>query len=140
MIVLGPKVRAIRGPPVFEISKITWQKNETKNIRFLILSFSSINWAFWCFCFVFSCGLKDFKFWYVNCKAFGASFLYWVDFSIWYFMLRKHHEIFLATLSRLNTLTCLIGVQQILLIFENIFTNMFSFRPTLLLISEIFPS
>ena len=31
---------------------------------------------------VLSCGLQDFKFWYVNHKAFGASFLYWVDFMI----------------------------------------------------------
>ena len=26
--------------------------------------------------------LQDFKFQYVNCKAFGASFLYWVEFKI----------------------------------------------------------
>ena len=57
------------------------RKNKTKNIRLLVFSFSSINLAFWCYCFVFSCGLQDFKFEYVNCKAFGASFLYWVDFS-----------------------------------------------------------
>ena len=30
----------------------------------------------------FSFDLEDFKFQYVNLKAFGASFLYWVDFSI----------------------------------------------------------
>ena len=30
----------------------------------------------------FSCHLQDFKFWYVNLKAFGASFLYWVDFTV----------------------------------------------------------
>ena len=29
----------------------------------------------------FSCDLQDFKFWYVNRKAFGTSFLYWVDFT-----------------------------------------------------------
>ena len=28
-------------------------KNETKNIRLLVFSFSSINWAFWCFLFCF---------------------------------------------------------------------------------------
>ena len=32
----------------------------------------------------FSCDLQDFKFWYVNRKAFGARFLYWVDFIILY--------------------------------------------------------
>ena len=26
--------------------------------------------------------LQDFKFYYVNCKAFGTSFLYWDDFII----------------------------------------------------------
>ena len=36
----------------FEILKITW-KNESKNIRPLVFSFSSINWAFWCFLFCF---------------------------------------------------------------------------------------
>ena len=30
----------------------------------------------------FSCDLYDFKFWYVNRKAFGTSFLYWVDFIL----------------------------------------------------------
>ena len=30
----------------------------------------------------FSCDLQDFKFWYVNRKVFGASFMYWVDFNI----------------------------------------------------------
>jgi hypothetical protein len=29
----------------------------------------------------FSCNLQDFKFWYVNRKEFGTSFLYWVDFK-----------------------------------------------------------
>ena len=29
----------------------------------------------------FSCALQDFKFKYANLKAFGASFLYWVDFT-----------------------------------------------------------
>ena len=56
------------------------KKNETKNIRLIVFSFSSVYLAFWCFCFAFSCGLQDFK--YVNCKAFGAIVLYWVDFNI----------------------------------------------------------
>ena len=64
----------------FEILQITW-KNKTKNIRLLVFSFSSINLVFWCFCFVFSCGLQYFKFWYLNRKAIGASFFYCVDFT-----------------------------------------------------------
>jgi len=28
-----------------------------------------------------TCGLQDFKYQYVNRKAFGASFVYWVDFK-----------------------------------------------------------
>ena len=31
---------------------------------------------------LFLCDLQDFKFQYVNLKAFGTSFLYWVDFTI----------------------------------------------------------
>ena len=31
--------------------------------------------------YFFSWDLQNFKFWYVNCKAFGTSFLYWVDFK-----------------------------------------------------------
>ena len=31
----------------------------------------------------FSCDLQDFKFLYVNRKAFVASFLYWVDFTVY---------------------------------------------------------
>ena len=48
--------------------------------------FLSIDLAFCCFSFDFSCGLQDFKFWYVNRKAFGASFLHWVDFTNCYLM------------------------------------------------------
>ena len=64
----------------FEILQITWKK-WNKEHQTLSFQFLSLNLAFWCFCFVFSCGLQDFKFQYVNCKAFGASFLYWVDFN-----------------------------------------------------------
>ena len=58
------------------------KSHETKNIRLLVFSFSSINLTFWCFCFVLSCGLQDLKFKYVNRKAFGASFFYWIDFTM----------------------------------------------------------
>ena len=53
---------------------------------YIVFSFSSINVAFWCLFAlffrdsVFSCGLEDFKFQYVNLKAFNTSFLYWGDF------------------------------------------------------------
>ena len=47
------------------------EKNETKNIRLLFFSFSSINLAF---CFIFWCCLQDFKFQYVNRKAFCSTF------------------------------------------------------------------
>ena len=38
------------------------------------------------FFWFFSCDLKDFKFWYVNRKAFGASSFYWVDFILAQFL------------------------------------------------------
>ena len=44
---------------------ISWkshEKNETKNPRPLVFSFSPIDLAFWCFCFIFPFGLQDFKF------------------------------------------------------------------------------
>ena len=34
------------------------------------------------FVWFFSCDLEFFKFHYVNAKAFGTSFLYWVDFTL----------------------------------------------------------
>ena len=34
------------------------------------------------FVLFFPCDLQDFKFYNVNSKAFGASFLYWVDFTV----------------------------------------------------------
>ena len=43
------------------------------------------NWKVrvWCSLFhFFHVFLQDFKFWYVNRKAFGASLLYWVDFTL----------------------------------------------------------
>ena len=45
-------------------AKIYWWKTETKGLMLL-----------------FSCDLQDFKFEYVNRKAFVASFFYWVDFK-----------------------------------------------------------
>ena len=38
------------------------EKNETKNTRLSVFSVSSIDEHFDVFCFVFSCGLQDFKF------------------------------------------------------------------------------
>ena len=61
----------------FEILQITWEK---WNKEHQTHSFQFFSYRFWCFLFCFSCGLQDFKFWYVNRKAFGASFLYRVDF------------------------------------------------------------
>ena len=46
----------------FEILQITW-KNETKNIRPLVFSFSSINLAFWCFFFHVVCKISNFNMW-----------------------------------------------------------------------------
>ena len=54
------------------------EKHETKNIRLLVFSFSPTD----VFCLIFSCCLQDFKFWFVNRKAFGIRILYWVDFTI----------------------------------------------------------
>ena len=41
------------------------------------------NWklSVWFSVSFFSCDLQDFKFKYVNRKAFGENFLYWVDFN-----------------------------------------------------------
>ena len=55
----------------FEILQITWKKNQS-----LVFSFSPTDLPFWCFCYVFSCGLQDFKFQYVNRKAFRFRFFY----------------------------------------------------------------
>ena len=44
------------------------EKLKSKSLMLLLFSF-------------FSCDLQDFKFWYVNRKAFGASFFSWVYFT-----------------------------------------------------------
>ena len=49
----------------FEILQITW-KNQTKNIRLLVFSFSPIDLAFWCFLFCFFhvvCKISNFDMW-----------------------------------------------------------------------------
>ena len=69
----------------FEILQITWFK-WNKEHHTLSFQFLSINLTFWCFLFCFLCGLQDFKFYYVNCKAFEAKFLYWVDFTFHSFL------------------------------------------------------
>ena len=59
------------------------EETETKNITSLVFSFSPIDLAFWCFfvfCFFMSCMISSFNT-YVNHKAFGTIFLYWVDFT-----------------------------------------------------------
>ena len=69
----------------FEILQTTW-KNKTKNIKMLDLLVKNWKLRVWrSFFSFFSCDLQDFKFYYVNRKAFGTSFfiLYWVDFK-WY--------------------------------------------------------
>ena len=58
-----------------EILRTIW-KNKTKNIKMLDLFVKNWKLRF----YFFSCDLQDFQFWYVNRKAFGASFLYLVDF------------------------------------------------------------
>ena len=50
-------------------TKSIHEKLKTKSLMFFVLFFHVI--------------LQDFKFWYMNRKAFGTSFLYWVDFTIW---------------------------------------------------------
>ena len=64
----------------FEILQNHLQKNDanqTLSFQFFTNRFSILMGFFW----IFSCVLQDFKFQYVNRKAFGASFLYWVDFK-----------------------------------------------------------
>ena len=48
-------------------AKSIGEKLKTKGLMFFVSFFSR--------------DLQDFEFWYVNRKAFGASFLYWVDFN-----------------------------------------------------------
>ena len=46
--------------------QITWKKSETKNIRLLVFSFTSINLSFWCFfvpCFLVVCKISNFNMW-----------------------------------------------------------------------------
>ena len=65
----------------FEILQTTWKKQNKKhqNARFIDEKLKTKSLMF--FVLFFSCDLQDFKFQYVNPKAFGASFLYWVDFK-----------------------------------------------------------
>ena len=54
----------------------------------LVFSFSSIDLAFWCLSVLFFhvvCEMPNFNM--VNCKAYGASFLYWVDFTVQIYIL-----------------------------------------------------
>ena len=60
------------------------QNRKHQNVRFIDerLKTKSL-----CFIF-FSCDLRYFKFYYVNCKEFGTSFLYWVDFINFHIIFR----------------------------------------------------
>ena len=52
------------------------------NKKYWTARFVDENWKIrvWSSIFWSSCDLQDFKFWYVNRKAFSATFLYWADF------------------------------------------------------------
>ena len=65
----------------FEILQTTW-KSKTKNHqnnKSIGEKLKTKGLMF--FASIFSCDLQDFKFWYVNQKAFGAGFFYWADFN-----------------------------------------------------------
>ena len=65
----------------FEILQTTW-KNVMKNIKMKNLLLKNWKLRVWFSLFnFFLCDLQDFKFQYGNHKAFGANFLYWVDFE-----------------------------------------------------------
>ena len=58
------------------------EKNKTKNLKMLDLLIKIQNTkSLMVFVYFFTCCLLDFKFWYVNRKAFGESFLYGVYFT-----------------------------------------------------------
>ena len=58
----------------FEILQTTW-KNKTKNIKILNIFVKNCKLKVWCNFFHVICKISHFHT-YVNCKAFGASFLY----------------------------------------------------------------
>ena len=65
----------------FEILQTTWKKRNKKhqNARSIDEKLKTKSLMF--FVLFFSWDLQDFKFWYVNRKAFSARFLYWVDIT-----------------------------------------------------------
>ena len=62
----------------FEILQTIWSKNYQK-AKSIDKKLNTKGLMF--FVSYFSCDLQDFRIWYVNRKAFDASFLYWVDFT-----------------------------------------------------------
>ena len=80
----------------FEILQITWKKwnKEHQALSFHLFINKSSIWML--FVLFFSCGLHDLKFWFVNRKAFGASFLYWVDFTSFFYWSHKTNYNFLC--------------------------------------------
>ena len=55
------------------------QNKKRQNDRFIDEKLKTKSLMF--FVSFFLCDLQYIKFWYVNCNAFGASFLYYVDFN-----------------------------------------------------------
>ena len=98
-----------------------WKKvHQTLSFQFFI-NRSSILMLFILF---FSCGLQDFKFWYVNRKAFGASFLYWVDFTVECYCHSKFQAHFFSKLQWLENSLLLQSIwKQELSIPEVLFAN-----------------
>mgnify|MGYP007086939919 CR=1 FL=1 len=65
---------------------VNHMKKQNKNVKMLARSIDEKLKSKGLMFFVsfFSCDLRDFKFWYVNGKAFGTSFLYYLE-VIWIF-------------------------------------------------------
>ena len=71
-------------------------KKQNKNTKMLDLLMENWKLRVWCSLLIFfSCDMQDFKLLYVNHWAFGASFLYWVDFKMTKLMsYGPHHTLF----------------------------------------------
>ena len=93
----------------FFFEKADWLKNWLKSTQYKKLSLNALRFTYWnlkscklhgktkhyksfideklkaqslmLFVSFFSCDVQDFKSYYVNHKAFGTSFLYWIDFT-----------------------------------------------------------
>ena len=90
----------------FEILQTTWNKQNKRHQKAKSVGEKRKTKGLMFFVFIFFMWFARFQIWYVNRKAFGTSFMYWVDFNV----IRGNLHKYLWHFHLLTYLPCFVNV------------------------------